>query len=133
MPDVSSKYAQCAESIVSYINSIPMNWIDIINVFDIHGVKGICDSAMKKLPTNEWIDIQTKYIFSLSDQDKYYVNLYTMKGDGALNSYIRANNQVTDNIIRHIKQESDFWSQEFGNEAPDRNRINEFLEKFYKI
>ena len=65
----------------------------------------MCDKLQSEMPSQEWLDIQREYVYSLPEEQKDYLELYSYNGDVILNLFIRNGFTVTQEEIAYMQTE----------------------------
>lgn len=65
----------------------------------------MCDKLQSEMPSQEWLDIQREYVYSLPEEQKDYLVLYSYNGDVILNLFIRNGFTVTQEEIAYMQTE----------------------------
>lgn len=65
----------------------------------------MCDKLQSEMPSQEWLDIQREYVYSLPEEQKDYLTLYSYNGDVILNLFIRNGFTVTQEEINYMLRE----------------------------
>ncbi|AYV85874.1 MAG: hypothetical protein Solivirus1_31 [Solivirus sp.] len=91
----------------------------------------VMDEFLRTYPDVEYIREQLVFSLNTTMEERYYLRIYSYKGDNVINSYIRNNEVLTQGTIDYINQNDEVFPINVHN--ANYKTMELFVKEFYRI
>ncbi len=91
----------------------------------------VMEEFFRSYPSPEYLQSQIEFSLHTSLQERYYLKIYSYKGDNVINSYIRNSFRLTDATMNYINQNEEVFPDYVHN--ADYEIMQSFVKEFYDV